>query len=244
MQWTVRDAMTADVVTVTGDAAPADIITTMTTYDVSAVAVIDEYDRVLGIITRTDVLNAVAFPTPQPRPRIPWRRIVPAPDWITTSAREMMRAPALTVAADATLAQTGRLMRRHRVNRLLVTGPDRRLLGIVTAGDLLKVHDRRDEAIRDDVRQVLETLPLRHLHLDVRGGAVTVIATVGDARHATLLPRLVRDVPGVTLVRDEITVDQPHEPAVVQASPAPSIDGWWPGRHPQRRDPAAAAAAA
>lgn len=245
MQWTVRDAMTAEVMTAAVDAAPADVVTTMTMYDVSAVAVTDEHDQVLGVITRTDVLDALTFPAPERRPRLPWRRIVAAPRWIPASAGEMMCAPALTVAPDATLAQAGRLMRRHRVSRLLVTGADRRLLGIVAAGDLLKVHDRPDESVRADVRQVLGALPARQLSVDVHDGVVTVTATVDDTRLAALLPRLARDVPGVTLVHDEVTVEQqPGDPAATATPPDPHrpVDDWWPGRRPQPDSPAPAAA--
>jgi CBS domain-containing protein len=44
-QWTVRDVMTAEVITVDYDTPPADVVTTMTTYDISALAVVDDYER-------------------------------------------------------------------------------------------------------------------------------------------------------------------------------------------------------
>ncbi|WP_229070903.1 HPP family protein [Actinoplanes sp. DH11] len=159
----MREVMTADVLTVAYDAAPADIVVAMISYDVSALAVVDEHDLVLGIVTRTDVLEAITMRAPDQRPRLPWRRPVVTPDWAVTSAGQMMSAPALTVEPDATLAQAGRLMRRHKVNRLLVTGAHRRLLGIVTVADLLTVHDRADEVIRADIRQTLAGLPVHTL---------------------------------------------------------------------------------
>ncbi|MCU7730976.1 CBS domain-containing protein [Actinoplanes sp. KI2] len=246
MQGMVRDVMTADVLTVAYDAVAAEVVATMTAYDVSAVAVVGEFERVLGIITRTDVLNAMRLRAPDPRPRLPWRRPVVTPDWAVTSAGQMMSAPALTVDADATLAQAGRLMRRHTVNRLLVTGADRRLLGVVTAADLLKVYDRTDEELRAGVRQAVAGLPVRDLALGVHDGVATVAATVTDAGLAGLVVRLIRAVPGVTAVRDEIIVDSPpRSPAV----PAPATDqwpleGWWPGRRPRPDRHRVAAAAA
>jgi CBS domain-containing protein len=235
-QWTVRDVMTAEVITVDYDTPPADVVTTMMTYDVSALAVADEYDSVLGIITRTDVLTGLQVRTPGRSSLIPWRRPVAAPAWTAPSAGQMMSAPALTVEPDVTLGQAGRLMRHHAVNRLLVTGPDRRLLGIVTAADLLKVHDRTDEVVRAGVRQVLAALPTSDVAFDVHDGVAIMAGTVADAGTAFLLSRLVHSVPGVTAVRSEVTVDPP---AAASAAPAVRrrhrpIDGWWQARRPHR----------
>jgi CBS domain-containing protein len=235
-QWNVRDVMTTEVLTVDYDTPPAEVITTMTRYDVSALAVADAYDSVLGIITRTDVLNAIEVRQPDPPPRLPWRRPLVTPAFTARSAGQMMSAPAMTVAPDATLAEAGRLMRERGVNRLLVTGPDRRLLGVVTAADLLKVYERSDEEIRADVRQVLATLPTQDLAVGVYEGVATVAGTVADPRTATLLERLVRDVPGVTTVHNKIVVTPPPASAGAPAprSPHQPIDGWWPNRRPAR----------
>jgi CBS domain-containing protein len=235
-QWTVRDVMTAEVITVDYDTPPADVVTTMTTYDVSALAVVDDYDSVLGVITRTDVLTGLQVRAPGRGSRAPWRRPVVEPAWTARSADQMMSAPALTVEPDVTLGQAGRLMRHRAVNRLLVTGPDRRLLGIVTAADLLKVHDRTDEVVRADVRQVLATLPTSDVAFDVHDGVTIMAGTVADAGIASLLSRLVHGVPGVTAARSEVTVDPP---AAAEAAPAVRtrhrpIDGWWQTRRPQR----------
>ncbi|MEV6845731.1 CBS domain-containing protein [Actinoplanes sp. NPDC051411] len=150
-----------------------------------------------------------------------------------------MSAPAMTVAPDVTLGQAGRLMREYGVNRLLVTGPDRRLLGVVTAADLLKVYERPDDEIRADLRQLLATLPRRDLAFDVRDGVATIAGTVEEALTATLLERLVRDVSGVTAVHSDVLVTPPTAAA---ATPAPEpqqhpVDGWWPTRRPARAVP-------
>jgi CBS domain-containing protein len=233
-QWTVQDVMTTEVLTVDYDIPPADVLTTMTSYDVSALAVVDNHDSVLGVITRTDVLRSIELRAPDRRSRLSRRRPAVTLAWTVRSAGQMMNAPALTVEPDATLAQAGRLMRERAVNRLLVTGPDRRLLGIVTAADLLKVYDRPDEVIRADVRQALATLPADDVAFDVRGGVVTVAGTVPDARIAALLPRLVRDVPGVTAIRSEVTIDPPAtSPASRPLRPRHRpIGDWWPNRRP------------
>jgi CBS domain-containing protein len=235
-QWKVRDVMTTEVLTVGYDTPTAEVIRTMATYDVSALAVADAYDSVLGIVTRTDVLNGIRVREPDRRSRVPWRRPVATPAFTARSAGQMMSAPALTVAPDATLGQAGRLMRERGVNRLLVTGADRRLLGVVTAADLLKVYERPDEEIRADVRQVLATLPTQDLAFDVHDGVARMAGTVADARTAALLERLVRDVPGVTAVHSDIVVAPPTARATTPAPEPPHrrMDSWWPTRRPVR----------
>jgi len=231
-QWTVQDVMTTEVLTVDYDIPPADVVTTMTSYDVSALAVVDSYDSVLGVITRTDVLRSIEMRAPDRPSRAPWRRPAVTPAWTARSAGQMMSAPALTVEPDATLAQAGRLMRERAVNRLLVTGPGGRLLGIVTAADLLKVYDRPDEVVRADVRQALSALPIDDIALDVRDGVATMAGTVADARIATLLPQLVRDVPGVTTVHSEVTIDPPETSSAsppVRPRHRP-VGDWWQNR--------------
>jgi CBS domain-containing protein len=93
-----------------------------------------------------------------------------------TAAGQMMSAPALTVAPEATLAQAGRRTRHQAVNRLLVTGADRRLLGIVTAADLFKAYDRPDEAIGADLRQVMAELPAAAPRSQPGSGPATLMA--------------------------------------------------------------------
>jgi CBS domain-containing protein len=228
--------MTPEVLTVDYDAPPAEVVKTMTRYDVSAVAVVDQYDSVLGIITRTDVLSGIEVRQPERRRHLPWQRPVTTPAFIARSAGEMMSAPALTVAPEVTLAQAGRLMRHSAVNRLLVTGTDRRLLGVVSAADLLKVFDRPDEEIRADVRQVLATLPAQDVAYGVHDGVATMAGTVAEARTATVLERLIRDVPGVTAVHSEIVVAAPTAPAAAPARGPQRrpLDGWWATRRPDR----------
>jgi CBS domain-containing protein len=160
-QWNVRDVMTKQVPTVRDDATPTELVETITAYDVSALAVVDDFDLVIGVVTRTDVLKSLTLRQVRRRswPNPARRTLSSSLGWDPRTAREMMSAPALTVGPDATLAEAGRLMHYHNVNRLLVTtGPDRRLLGIVTAADLLKRYARSDEDIRADVRRALEAL--------------------------------------------------------------------------------------
>jgi CBS domain-containing protein len=158
--WRVRDLMTREVLTVDADAGPAEAVAGLTGHDVSALAVVDGFDNVLGVLTRTDVLDAMVVPEDQPHRRR-GRRQPESFGWRHPTVRQMMSAPAITIGPDHTAAQAGRRMHRDRVNRLLVTDHRHHLLGIVTAADLLRVHTGSDDTRSDDTApaELRATLP-------------------------------------------------------------------------------------
>lgn len=80
-----------------------------------------------------------------------------------------MTAPAVATWPEATISAAARQMDRESVKRLPVLDDLGRLVGIVTRGDLLRVHLRTDAEIREDVVQEV----LRRV-LAVRDGLVTV----------------------------------------------------------------------
>jgi CBS domain-containing protein len=126
---------------------------------------------------------------------------------LARTAGELMTAPAVTVAPQATVEQAARLMRRHRVGRLPVTSPlTGRLAGIVTRSDLLRVYRRPGEEIRAEIET--EVLPRvrgadpRRLAVSVRDGVVSISGRV-EARSA-----VARLVSAVLAVEGVVGVDE------------------------------------
>jgi CBS-domain-containing membrane protein len=67
-----------------------------------------------------------------------------------TAGELMDRYPA-TAPAGTSVAEAARSMDRHQSRFLLVTGEDGKLLGVVTARDLLRIFLRPDAAIKAEV---------------------------------------------------------------------------------------------
>jgi len=207
-QWTVRDVMTNQVLTVSADARPDEVIAMITAHDVSALAVVDDFDAVIGVLTRTDVLKSMSFGPERSRGRLTrWRAPPPEIGGHRPSARQMMPAPAVTVAPDATTAQAGRRMHRAGVKRLLVTDHRRHLLGIVAAADLLKVFGRSDETLAADVRALLAPLAADAVRIGVSAGVVTLAGRVSDRTTARLIEDLGHAAPGVAEVVTDLRVE-------------------------------------
>jgi len=148
------------------------------------VPVVAPAGQLLGVVSRPDLipkaagLAAAAGLRPGFGPRRRERR------WaVARTAGELMTAPAVTVAPQATVEQAARLMRRHRVGRLPVTSPPAgRLAGIVTRGGLLRVYRRPGEDIRAEIEAgVLHRVrgaDPRRLAVSVRDGVVSVSGRV------------------------------------------------------------------
>lgn len=211
--WQVGDVMTRDVATVTEETPYRQIVDVLIRRGISAVPVVDSFDRVLGVVSEADLLHKVERSGhPDERRVFEGRRRRTAREKAgALVAGDLMTAPAITTIAQASLPAAARLMDREVVKRLPVLDDLGRLVGIVTRSDLLRVHLRSDAEIREDVVQ--EVL---HRVLEVRDGLVTVQVRDGevtldgrlDRRSAVeLAGRLAAGVAGVVQVHNVVGYD-------------------------------------
>jgi CBS domain-containing membrane protein len=56
----------------------------------------------------------------------------------TALAGDLMSSPAVTVAPDTPVKEIAKLLTQKSINRVAVTGPDGRLLGLVSREDIVK----------------------------------------------------------------------------------------------------------
>ncbi|NUP43675.1 MAG: CBS domain-containing protein [Streptomyces sp.] len=197
----VSDVMTRAVAAVGRAAAFKDIVRTMQDRKVSAVPVVDGGNRVVGIVSEADLLPKEEFRDSDPDRHTQLRRLSDLAKAGSVTAGELMTSPALTVRANATLAQAAREMARARVKRLPVVDDSGRLEGIVSRADLLKVFLRDDEEIAEEVRREIVSYllpaPASAVRVQVRDGVVTLGGRVRDTSLVPVAARLVRAVEGV-----------------------------------------------
>jgi CBS domain-containing protein len=206
-QWRVRDVMTTDVVTASVDTPVAKLVDLMSSNRISAVPVLGDDDRVVGIVSQADLLPRVAATGAGARPR----RRRTAAKAAAISARDLMSAPALSIAPDELLSAAAKQMQAKNVKRLLVTGGSGQLLGIVSRADLLRLYERPDTAVgRDVIDQVLRRalwIDSSQVQVRVVAGVVTLTGDVGRRSTAVIAVRLTGQVPGVVAVVDELRYD-------------------------------------
>lgn len=205
----VSDVMTQTVVAVGRDAPFKEIVRTMEQWKVSAMPVLEGEGRVVGVVSEADLLPKEEFRDEEPSLYQQRERLADAAKAGATRAAELMSTPAVTVHADATLAQAARIMAVRRVKRLPVVDGIGMLQGIVSRADLLKVFLRPDEDIEEEVRRTVVSYLFpgfsHAIHVSVREGVVTLGGHVHDTSLISVAVRLVRAIEGVVDVEPRLT---------------------------------------
>ncbi|WP_460062619.1 CBS domain-containing protein [Streptomyces sp. YKOK-I1] len=207
----VSDVMTHTVAAVGREAAFKDIVRMMQDWKVSALPVIEGEGRVVGVVSEADLLPKEEFRDSDPDRHTQLRRLKDLAKAGAVTAGELMTSPALTVHADATLAQAARTMAREKVKRLPVVDAVGLLQGVVSRADLLKVFLRPDEEIAEEVRRevvsYLFPLPGSRVRVTVRDGVVRLGGRVRDTSLVPVAARLIRAVEGVVDVDFDLSRD-------------------------------------
>ena len=192
---TVQDVMTKSVVTVTEETPFAEIADTMAEHRISGLPVLDAERRVTGIVTEADLLRKQEYRGGGHRPlRDRIRRHGEAEaKAAAVDARGLMSTPVVSVTPDTSIAQAARLLNRHGFKAMPVIDKDDRLAGIVARRDLLRVFQRSDAEIRDEV---IEDVLIAKLWQDPADVNVRVqegvVHLTGRVEQKSLIPIIVR----------------------------------------------------
>jgi len=201
--YTVSDVMTHTVVAVGREAPFKEIVELIDQWKVSALPVLEGEGRVIGVVSEADLLPKEEFRDADPTRAEQRDRLSDLVKAGALTAGEMMSSPAVTVHADASLAEAARIMAHRHVKRLPVVDGVGLLQGVVSRSDLLKVFLRPDEEIADEVRRtIVDRLPdAPAVTVTVADGVVTLGGTLRDHALVPVLVRAVRAVEGVVDIR-------------------------------------------
>ncbi|MGV9452509.1 CBS domain-containing protein [Streptomyces sp. NPDC003635] len=199
--YTVSDVMTHTVVAVGSEAPFKEIVALLDEWKVSALPVLAGEGRVVGVVSEADLLLKEEFRDTEEGDLADRLKAG------AVTAGELMSAPAVTVHADATLAEAARIMARRHVKRLPVVDGVGLLQGVVSRSDLLKVFLRADEEIAEEIRgEIVGRLPFTTpLTVSVTEGVVTLGGALPDRTLVPVLARAVRAVEGVVDIRLDLT---------------------------------------
>jgi CBS domain-containing protein len=209
MSATVKDVMTTHVVAVRENASFKDMATRLREHRVSAFPVLDEDNKVIGVVSEADLLTKIALEysaTGRVSGMLHHKEQVKASG---TTAVDLMTKPPVTIGPKELVSHAARLMYARKVKRLPVVDDDGRLLGIVSRADLLSVYSRPDGDIKHDVAEgiILDTLlcdPSRFV-VTVRDGIVTVEGMPETDAVGHDMIEEIRHVEGVVAVRDRLS---------------------------------------
>lgn len=218
------DVMVRDVVTVGPDDDVADAIKLLAEFDVSALPVVEDDDKVIGIISEADLVRRAEIGTEKHRA---WwlEALTPgstlAGEFAKAHGRrvsEVMSTDVVSAGEDASLGEIATLLEKHRIKRVPILR-DGRLIGIVSRSNLIQALASAQAATgsgveADDDRKIREALLDRledqswtdfgSRNVIVAGGVVHLWGLVGSAEERNALLALAEEVAGVKSVSDEM----------------------------------------
>ena len=140
----VSQVMTSPVRTIHPDASLATAAHVLVEHRISGLPVVDEQERLIGLVTEADFLRAMGLPSHHPHHSL-WQTLetlfqhqdrVREPEGVVA---DLMMADVVTVGPDQTLNEVLDVMKKYRIKRVLVCDDARHVLGIVTRSDLVRV---------------------------------------------------------------------------------------------------------
>jgi CBS domain-containing protein len=217
-----RDVMTTNVVSVTEDAPVHDIVGLLLKYRISAVPVVDEAGKVVGIVSEGDLLQPEG--TSGGAAKRSWWLEALFAGWTVSpekaygrTAGAVMTRNVVTVAEDTPLNEIAERLERHHIKRAPVVR-DGRLVGVVSRANLL--HGLAETIVEHHEPGAANDRRLRHallralrespdlasvlVNLSARNGRVRLWGVVDNARQAAAAEATVRALPEVRSVENNL----------------------------------------
>jgi CBS domain-containing protein len=205
----VASVMTTQVCVASPDTSFKDVVRMMTEQGISAVPVVDEHDRPIGVVSEADVLAKQEFhaggddqPHGDRAGRDRWYRS------LARTAGELMTTPVHVVPAGKPVSVAARMLATEKVRRLFVVDDSGRIAGVVARRDLLRVYLRTDDELHASIVALLRSpaigLPENTVGVAVLDGTATVDGVVSSRHEAEVVARAVLSLPGVVGVRNNL----------------------------------------
>ena len=199
-----EDIMSSPVVTVGRGTPVKAAIGLVTSHGFTALPVVEDDDRLVGIVTEADLVRNRVVADPR---TLIWREESPA-DPPPQTVGEVMTTPAIAVRRAADAAEVAKVLLDGRI-RCAPVVDGTRLVGIISRRDLLATLARDDLAIVADVRHILARYGGHgRWAVSVKDGVVTVVDEFDNHNDRHVATVLAQSVPGVQAVTVTSRLDE------------------------------------
>lgn len=190
-----REIMTSPVVTAEPDLGIKDAARLLDRNEITALPVVDEQQRLVGIVSEADLLRGEVATDPRGHAR-------PVDDDQERAAKvsDVMTLGVITVNENTDAADIARLMLDTAVKSIPVTH-GARVVGVVSRRDLIRVIATRDDLIEGEIRQLFADAGIKGWDVEVTDGEARLTGS-GSADDARIAAVLARTVAGVARVRE------------------------------------------
>jgi Ni/Fe-hydrogenase subunit HybB-like protein/predicted transcriptional regulator len=140
-----RDIMTRAVRSIAPDTPVAEVRRLMSVSGVSGFPVIDEQNRVLGVVSESDIILYEI--NQQPHLVAKLKKVIMPGSRATRgrpggTASDIMSSPAITARDDTPLRELSQELLEKKIKRIIIVDPDQRLAGVVSRIDIVKAFER------------------------------------------------------------------------------------------------------
>ena len=209
---TVADVMSTNVISANPQDSFAQLAMMLRNAAIRAVPVVDDDDRLCGVVSEADLMAAVAHAEGGDarrwwRPRHIRRRSPQAKAGATTAA-ELMTTDVETVSPATPLPAAARTMMDRQLSWVPVCDEAGRVVGVLGRRDVLTVFLRDDASIRteivDDILRYVLLADPSAVQVEVAGGVVTLTGELDTRLDTRVAVRLTERVEGVAAVVDQL----------------------------------------
>jgi CBS domain-containing protein len=217
-----RDIMTANVETVRPDTEVREIVKRLLARNISAMPVVDDQDKVVGIVSEGDLMHRSENETE--RQQSWWIRMLAEPldrarDFVKANAqhaKNIMSREVISVTEDTSLVEIAETLEKHHIKRVPVMR-DGKLVGIVSRANLLQglvaagaktVVSENDRDLKDAIEGAMNAAGLnaQYVNVVVADGSLTLWGMVETKAEQAALGIAAERVAGVGRVDNHIGV--------------------------------------
>lgn len=216
-----RDVMVAPVITASPNATVKSVAETFVRHQISAIPVVDDKGRLVGMISEGDLLHRAEAGTEKQRPW--WLRAFIGPDtlaneYVKAHARKIsdaMTRQVVTASPETPLHEVAALLEKHLIKRVPIV-ENGQLVGVVSRANLVQAVASAgkgleiplaDSTIRDKIMAHLKAQDWAHislLNVTVNGGVVDLWRIVTSASEKNAIRVAAEATPGVNAVKDNL----------------------------------------
>lgn len=222
-----RDVMVSPVITVGNTATVRDVAKLLLEKRISAVPVVDNAGKIVGIVTESDLMRRAEAGTE--RSYSWWVHFLAgdakiAADYVkshATKVKDVMTPKVVTATPETALHDIATLLEEHQIKRVPIVSKDGHLVGIVSRANLIQVVASTrpklemtlpDSTVRQKLLDELKKQPWAHtysVNVTVTNGIVDLWGYVESAQQRKAIRVSAEAIPGVTVVNDHLADSSP-----------------------------------
>jgi len=217
-----RDVMISPVITIRKSATVREVARILLEKRISAVPVVDNIGKLVGMITESDLMRRAEAGTE--RPYSWWVHFLAgdatvAADYVkshATRVEDVMTSDVVTATPETSLHEIASLFEEHRIKRVPIVNEDGDLVGIVSRANLIQVVASArpklemtlpDTTIRQKLLSQLKKQSWTHAHnlsVTVTDGVVDLWGDAQSSEERKAIRVAAENIPGVVAVNDHL----------------------------------------